>query len=87
MCCQKINYDAKMYYLRNKDNFDIICGPNIHLPCFYCNYGFHFEFLLLKDFYTNDHFQYMDVYCFKIPNNLFQGGSFEELPHLDNNHI
>lgn len=88
MCYQKLNNEAKMYYLRNKNFYNLICGPYLHLPCSCCcNYGLHFELLFLKDERNENYAQFMDLYCFKLPNNLFQQDSYEQLPRLDNIHI
>lgn len=78
MCCKKFNNDAKNYYIANKNNYEYCCGPYIHLPCC-CSYGFHFELLFLRDKQNGDYIQYLNMNCFKIPNNLFPQDSYEQL--------
>lgn len=78
--CQKINNEAKSYYIANKNNYTYCCGPYINFPCC-CGYFFHFELLFLRDKYNGAYVQYMDVSCVKLSNNLFRQDSYEQLHH------
>lgn len=83
----KFNKESENYYNYNKEQFIKICGPEIKIPCKICGYNFHFDFICLRNKINNNQAQYFKIACFKIPSNLNQQHQYEELIHLDNNHI